>query len=548
LKKILLPALIVVLSVDQMRSDYLERFAPLFSDRGFQRLAREGATFTNARQRHSVTSTAPGHAAIGGGTVPAENGIIANRWFDRDAPVDADRWAAYYNETAAYRVPGATPASGAPVWITRGSPRNAASADPSALEGESLSDRIIEKKVISLALTDRAAILMGGRGADAAYWFDGRAGRFVSSAYYRANEAVLAFNDLVPGYMPASAEWQASRPDLARVTFDPPAAWPLKNTTYGGTFPHTIPTIRALQYTPFAHEMVLDFAQHVIATEQPDLLYVGISSADYLGHLYGPDSMEVADSMVRLDRSLGAFLDALERRYGDQVLVVLTADHGVQSIPEIAKLRDTRADAGRLDFRVPHAGARFIRELSPARIDLERRIARQLGVPFSVNAPLENAFVAFFEEATFYLNERHRNERVKRALRDALRETEGVAGAWTNGDPLPPLVRNSVHARRSGDVMLALKPGWIWMWGSNSTTHGQPVEDDLHVPLIFWGAGVQPGTYDVDASPLDIAPTLAMLLGVQAGGREARSLWNADVPAASVTRLPRRPDRTDAHP
>jgi predicted AlkP superfamily pyrophosphatase or phosphodiesterase len=519
------PAAVVVIVADQVRYEYLQRFSPWFTDSGFKRLAREGASFTKARPRHAVTSTGPGHAAIGGGTVPAENGIVANRWLERDGPVDRARWQAYFDETAVYRAPG-TAAAAMPErgWWSHGSPRAAASADPLALEGGSLSD-VVAGKVISLALTDRAAILMGGRGADAAYWFDGRAGRFVSSPYYRAaSEAVLAFNELVPGYMPASAEWRPLRNDLSRATFDPPAAWPLKNTTYGGTFPHAVPTIRALQYTPFAHAMLLDFAQHVLAVESPDLLFVGISSTDYLGHLYGPDSMEVADSMIRLDAALSAFLDALERRYGERVLVVFTSDHGVQSIPEVAKLRDAKAGAGRVDLRNAHADARTIRELSPARIEIERRLARRLGVPFSLDTPLEEAFVYFFEEATLYLNPRHRTARVKRALRNVVRELDGVAGAWTSDEPLPPLVRNSYHPERSGDVLLTLRPGWIWHWGSNSTTHGQPVEADLHVPLIFWGAGVIAGTYDVAASPLDIAATLGAILGVRAGGRESRVL------------------------
>jgi hypothetical protein len=527
--KELLPLLIVVLSIDQFRYEYLQRFAPHFGDGGFRRLEREGAVFTNARQRHSVTSTAPGHAAIGGGTVPAENGIVANRWFDRDAPPDAAKWDAYYAEIAPYRAPAATggrhsagrTAGAPPAWQTSGAPILVTS--PAALLTPSLSDALPAKtKVISLALTDRAAILMGGRSADAAYWFDGPTGRFVSSPYYDASDEVLAFNDLVPGYMPASAQWRLLH--KSADTFDPPEAWPLKNTTYNGTFPHPIPTIRALQYTPFAHEMILDFAQHVVAVEQPDLLYAGISSTDYLGHLYGPDSLEVADSAIRLDRALEAFLDALERRYGDRVLVVLTSDHGVQSIPEVAKLRDPRADAGRVDLRVPDRTARTIRDLSTARIAIERSVAKKLGRSFSLDTPLEDAFVAFFEEPMLYLNPRFRDARTKRALRDAVRELDGVANAWTHDEPLPPLMRNSVHPQRSGDVLIALRPGWIWMWGSNSTTHGQPVEADLHVPLIFWGTGIAPGVHGVEASPLDITATLAQILGVQAGGPQSRVL------------------------
>jgi hypothetical protein len=548
--------LVIVISVDQFRYDYLQRFAPWFTSRGFERFAREGATFTNARQRHSVTSTGPGHAAIGAGTLPSENGIVANRWLERDAPFDRARWQAYFDEVASYR-PGATDVSSrAPArdplrtgsaaasegdsakprndtrtapqptgtwWARGGSPRLAASHDPSAMLGDALSSRI-DGHVVSVALTDRAAILMGGNGADAVYWFDGKAGRFVSSPHYRANESVLAFNDLVPGYMPAGRQWNVAHDEARIATFDPPAAWPLKNTLYGGTFPHPIPTIRALQYTPFAHEMVLDLALLILSVEQPDLLFVGISSTDYLGHLYGPDSLEVADSAIRLDTSLAAFLDAVERRYGDDVVVALTSDHGIQSIPEIARLRDSNAGAGRIDLRNPDPDARFIRDLPPPRIEIERRLAEKLDRPFSVDAPLETALVFFFEEPMLYLNPRHATEDVRRALRDVVRELEGVDGAWTRSERMPERLRNSFHPARSGDVLITLRPGWIWMWGSNSTTHGQPVEADLHVPLMLWGSGIVPGLYDDDVSPLDLARTLGRVLGIDAGGPESRVL------------------------
>lgn len=513
---------VVVISIDQFRYDYLTRFAPWFGERGFRRFEREGARYTNARQRHAVTSTGPGHAVIGSGLLPSQNGIIANRWLERDAPVDPERWRAYFDEIAVYRTPGVTPepfdAKGDWWWKSFGSPRPA--SDLTAL----LAPAHTNERVISIALTDRAAILMGGHGADA-YWFDGRAEKFVST---HGDPRVLAFNELVPGYMPATKEWRMLDATVGRVTYDPPQAWSLKNTTYGGTFPHPIPTLRALQYTPFAHAMIFDLAQHILAVETPDLLFVGVSSTDYLGHLYGPDSMEVADSAVRLDRALGAFLDALERRYGRHVLVALTSDHGVQSIPEIAKLRDRHADAGRIDLRVPGPRARFIRELPPQRIAIERALASRLHLPFSADAPLKHALVYFFDEPALTLNwprirELHLDpERVKRELRDVVRGIDGVAGAWTNTETLPPLVRNSFYPARSGDVLIALRPGWIWHWGGNGTTHGQPVEDDLHVPLMLWGAGVKAGVHDEETSPQELMKLI------------------------SARQRPR--DRTDAHP
>jgi arylsulfatase A-like enzyme len=564
------PRLIVVISVDQLRFDYVDRFTPWLITRGFQRFAREGAVFPNARYRYSATFTGPGHAAIGTGLLPAESGIVGNSWFERDAPFDEAQWQWYFNDITAYVSPAVEASKEAPRnawWKQGGTPRyctydervrvtagKTSGMSPVNLSGDALGDRIKQRfpqsRVIALALKDRASILMGGRNADAAYWFDRDLPGFVSSTYYRFTPDVLAFNRHVSGYMPGSAEWRPAphipNDELQRVTFDPPEAWALKNTTYGGTFPHPVKTMRALTYSPFATDLVFDFAHHVIAAENlgsrvdaPDVLYVGVTPFDYVGHYYGPDSMEAADNFARLDRSLAHFLDVLERRYGDRVLVAITADHGVQSNPEIVKLRDPEADVGRVDLRTPDPRASRMSDLTPTRLDLERDLARRLGIPFDRNASIDHALVYFFEEPGLWLNAKRiaelglDRERVKRALRDAVKQLNGVADAWTNTEMLAAdakqsrlkeLMRASVRLDRSGDVLIALRPGWIWMWGSNSTTHGQPVENDLHVPLMFWGAGVKRGVYDVEASPLDVARTIGAFVGVEAGGRASRAL------------------------
>jgi len=568
-----LPSLVVVISVDQLRFDYIDRFGPWFTDGGFRRFAKEGATFTNARYPYGSTFTGPGHAAISTGMAPPESGIVGNTWFERDAPVDLKRWAMYFEDTTPYRPPHIkwTPftAEGDWWWKQGGSPRYCVYDDrvtptqgategmsPVALSEDTLGDRVKERypgaRVIGVALKDRAAILMAGRRADAAYWFDYHIPAFISSTYYHFDPAVFSFNEAVPGYVPATKQWSLSpfipEADLKRITFDPPEAWPLKNNRYGGTFPHPTKDVRATMYTPFGHEMLLDFAQYVIAVENlgarsatPDILFVGVSSTDYLGHYYGPDSMEVADSMVRLDRALAQFFSELERRFGDRVVVALTADHGVQPNPEIEKLRDPGADAGRIDLRNADPKAQRISDLPPLRIGMERALARRLGIRFDENAPLTDAFVYFFEEPAIDINWKRVSalhldgERVKRALRDVIAgmKANGVAGAWTNTEllmndpkasPVEQLMRAAFRADRSGDILIALRPGWIWTWGSNSTTHGQPVDNDVHVPLLFYGAGIKHGVYDGEASPLDLAKTLGALLGVEAGGRTSHVL------------------------
>jgi predicted AlkP superfamily pyrophosphatase or phosphodiesterase len=567
------PRLVVVISVDQLRFDYADRFAPWLTDRGFKRFSNEGAVFSNARYRYSVTFTGPGHASIGTGLLPAENGIVGNSWFERDAPFDEAQWRWYFDDITPYVAPDLAKRKIAPGhewWKRGGAPRYCAydarvqvtagkttGMSPANLSGDALSDRIKERyphaRVIALALKDRAAILMGGRRADAAYWFDRDIPGFISSTYYKFNPEVFNFNKEIRGYLPGSAEWRPSphipATEMQRVTFDPPAAWDLKNTTYGGTFPHPVKTMKALTYSPFGHDVVFDFAQYVIATEKlgsgnsdgPDVLFVGVTPTDYVGHYYGPDSMEVADNFVRLDRSLAHFLDALERRFGDRVLVALTADHGVQPNPEIAKLRDPNIDAGRIDLRTPDPNATLLSDLPPTRLDIERELAKRLRISFDKNAPLSDALVYFFEEPGLWINwkrvaELHLDgERVKRELRDVMRDMKqhGIADAWTNTEMLASdanasrlqqLMRVSWRSDRAGDVLIALRPGWIWTWGSNSTTHGQPVENDMHVPLMFWGAGVKPGTYDADASPLDLARTLGKIYGVEAGGRASHAL------------------------
>ncbi|MGZ8852881.1 MAG: alkaline phosphatase family protein [Thermoanaerobaculia bacterium] len=563
------PSLIVVISVDQLRYDYLERFSPWFTAGGFNRFLKSGATFPNTHFMHAAMFTGPGYATIGSGKNPSEHGVVGNTWFERGNTFDPKRWDWFFVDSGGYEPPIKTPPDPAlPLWFAtyHGSPRYCVYDDsvtvsagtttgmsPRWLIGDGLGDRVKAKyadsRVIGIALKDRASALTAGRKADAAYWFDQNLPGFVSSTYYRFDPKIFTFNQTVPGYVPGSKAWNLSgiipAEDLRRVTFDPPEAWPLKNTRYGGTFPHPIKDIRALTYTPYGNDLALDFALFTITagslgtrTATPDVVFVGLSSTDFFGHYYGPDSMEAADGAVRLDRSLERFLDALDRRFGNRVLVALTADHGVQSNPEILKLREPGADAGRIDLRNPYKQGQRISDLPPSRIEIERQLAARLGVKFSADAPYGNALVFFFEEPSFYINmDRIRilkldPERVKRALRDVFLGIEGVDEAWTDTElrnlkrpsPLEQMVLRSYLKGRAGDVLVTLRPNWIWTWGNRSTTHGQPVENDTHVPLLFWGTGVKSGRYNVAASPADLARTIGAAVGVEAGGTEAKVL------------------------
>ena len=255
---------------------------------------------------------------------------------------------------------------------------------------------------MSLALKDRAAISWEARRADAVYWFDRDLPGFICRVLTASTRRSLV-QCHVPGYMPGSAEWRPAPTSAGRVASRhvraPRGLASQENTTYGGTFPHPVKSMKALTYSPLAQDLVLDFAQHLIVTENlgtgetADVLFVGITPTDYVGHYYGPDSMEVADNFVRLDRSLAHFLDALERRFGDRVLVALTAITAF-SRPRDLKLRDPK--------RTPAAGPAHARSNATRISDLRprHRDRAQPGPPAASpmrEAPLAPALVYFFE-------------------------------------------------------------------------------------------------------------------------------------------------------
>jgi hypothetical protein len=522
------PDLVVVISIDQFRYDYLTRFAPYFSEDGFNRALKHGANFRHAKYPYSTTYTGPGHAALGTGYTPSRSGIVANTWFDR---ITASPEYCVADERA------------------RGG------FSPLNLAIDSLGDRVQERysgsKVIGVALKDRAAILMAGRKATAAYWFDSQAPGFTSSAYYHWNKNVVdVFNKTVPGYLKAHPEWTQSdfipAGDLSRVTHDPVSLRKYKTQRegLGVEFPHRVRSFDALTTTPFGNELVLDFAERVIEAENlgsedkaPDVLYVGLSSPDYLGHAFGPDSLEAADDVVRTDRQLASFFAWLDGKFGTRYTIAISSDHGVQSIPEVA--RDMGRDAGRVDMRNPNATVRTVSELAPQRRALEKAVAAKLGLKLTDSSSTLNAFINYFEEPAVYLNWTRIHElkldpeRVKRAVRDAAKGLKGVRTAFTNSDLLAVnkqaegvelAMRLSFRADRSGDVLIALKPGYIWNYGDTGTTHGQAVDDDQHVPLLLFGDGIRPGTWDDDVAPTFLARSLGALFGVEAGGMETQVL------------------------
>jgi hypothetical protein len=528
------PDLVVVISIDQFPTDYITRFEPFFVEGGLKRLMSEGAYFANSRYEHAVTYTGPGHAVIGTGLHPAESAIVANDWWDRAVTdkeycVDDDR-----------------------VKISAGP---SGPMSPVNRNGDSLGDRLRERypesKIIGVSLKDRASILMAGRKANAAYWFEDDFPGFLSSSYYRYNDKVLAFNERLPAFLAQHREWRELGVlrdiDIRRLTFDPPSLFQHKRNEHGlgVTFPHPIAHYPALIDTPYGNDLLVEFAKHVIEVENlgaadggPDVLFVSFTSTDYFGHYYGPESREAADGVLRIDRSLAGFMEWLDARYRGRLTIALSSDHGIQSIPEVA--RAMGRPGGRVDMTDPSLKATRIGEIPKTRRQLEYRLARRMGVQMTDDSPITWAIVPEFEEPGVWLNwSRLRelkidSETAKKIVIEELLRIEGVEAAYTNTElvtpnshptPIELALRKSFNAERSPDILFTLKEGYIWFWRrAEGTTHGQPVERDQRVPLIFWGNGIKRGRYTGSASPTDIASTIGAILGVKAGREGATPL------------------------
>ena len=545
------PALVLVISVDQMRPDYLDRFRPWFGRDGFNRFLERGARFPEARHRHAATFTCPGHAAIGSGLDPRETGVVGNNWFDAAKGIRE-----YCVEDREARWVGAPP---------DGVATTVKPASPVLLSGHFLGDRLKEtfpaSRIVSLSLKDRGAVPMGGRKADAVIWFERAWGRFVTSSYYPPRPSLLAFNEKLPAFFASHGRWDLSgripAKNLARITFDPPELARFKGTLAGTgeSFPHSLPNPRSVVESPMGDVLLLELTRHAIRdfrlgrnpAKAPDLLFVGLSSLDYYSHRAGPDSREVADGIVRLDAELEKFFRWLDAEIGaGRTLVFLTADHAVTPIPEVTRekgRRETGRDdptfAGRVDFGNIAATA-ALKNSKPDRLLLEKHLAATFGYALDTSLPnsLEASVLRFEDPIGFYLNRpviarrRLAPEKVKEAIRDWLRARPGVRAAYTNTEvmdglpatePLALPIARAFRADRSADVLVYLAPGWIFR-AEPGTTHGQPSDDDARVPLLAFGPGVRAGSWSIRVSPLSIAKTVGALFGFEAGAADVEVL------------------------
>ena len=513
------PRLVVVLTVDQMRFDFLERFGHLYKG-GLARLLEEGALYTDAHQDHFFTSTAAGHATISTGVFPSRSGIVANSWWDREA-----------GRTVYAVADTESPIVGRP---------DLSGMSPTNMQRDALGDWLKRKspasKVFSVALKDRAAIPTGGERPDGVYWYDSYGGRFITSEYYleAVPEWVREFNDAKLADEYFTREWTRLLPEEA-YSVSREDSFPAENDGIRVTFPHRFDTMvereaddtaastrpryptlyyEELKRTPFADELAFAFIERMIVSEQlgaddvPDLLFAGASAADYVGHRYGPLSQEIQDHYLRLDQMLDDFLSFLDATIGEgQYVVVLTSDHGVLPIPE--ELARQGVDARRIDrlerqdIVVPPL-TEVLNELG-----LAEKLARLLVTSYGVTLQFDGVSE---EDA----------RSVRRAMAEKLRDSEFVADAVAyddvreeTDDPFRLLYLRSFHPNRAPDIVVRYKENYLYHMQPRGTTHESPYVYDSHVPVLFWGPGFTAARYDRRIATVDIAPTIAALLGIE---------------------------------
>lgn len=481
------PKLLVAITIDQFRYDYLMRFRADYTG-GLKRLLDKGAVFTNATYEHFPTVTAIGHSTFLSGATPSISGIVGNEWFDRET---ARQVTSVSDENT----------------LLLGATTKRSGSSPRRLSVSTLGDELkmangSRSKVIGVSIKDRAAILPVGRMANGAFWFDSATGNFVSSTFY--------YSDGLPAW---AEKFNASR----TVDHYLSKQWLPFDAKPGAKAYRTLGAkadkvyFDALERTPWGNEIVLEFAEAALDAEQlgaddiTDLLAVSLSSNDRIGHALGPDAPEIRDVSIQSDRMLGEFFDLLDKKVGaGNYLVVLTADHGVAPMPEVMGQR--KMPGGRM----------------PEGLVLNT-VSQALTAKYG-----EGAWVAGKSGPAPYLNydliakKNLTRAEVQNTAAEAVRALPHIFRVYTRSelmagrvleDMVDRRVRNGFHSERAADLFIVAEP--YWLFEQSGTSHGTPFNYDAHVPVIFMGPGVKPGRYNKKIAVNDIAPTLATMFEVE---------------------------------
>jgi predicted AlkP superfamily pyrophosphatase or phosphodiesterase len=526
------PKLVVLLVVDQMRGDYVDKFRFQWTS-GLKRLVAEGAWFREAAYPYAATETCVGHATISTGAFPATHGMVANAWWDRETQKMITCTADPNAKNSGYA--GVAAKGGDTAWRM---------LIPSFAE-ELKFQTGGATRVVTFSLKARAAITMAGHKADVATWFDN--GGWVTSSAYGAMPFVDDYLKAHPVKADYGKTWRLALPESS-YWYDEKATGAGPAEGWGLTFPHALrgkgaaaePDAEFYEQwasSPYADTYLTRLAE--VAVDQlglgksgaTDFLGVSYSSVDYVGHQFGPRSREIQDILITLDRDLGELFAHLDKKVGrGNYVVALSADHGVVPIPE--DMAKTGADAGVLQLA-----------------ELQEKIEKSLA-PFNLPKPaiarVASGDIYFATGVSDRLSE---VGGAMQAVSDAALSQPGVAAVYwaeeiqrrpATQDPIRSALANSYFPGRSGDLFIVPRPYWL-MDGtpagksrSYGTGHGTPHNYDQHVPILLMGFGIQPGNYLREVTPADIAPTLASLCGITLAARDGHVLAEAlQKPASS---------------
>jgi predicted AlkP superfamily pyrophosphatase or phosphodiesterase len=506
------PKLVVGIVVDQMRQEYLYRFESKFGEGGFRRLMGNGFMLTNAHYNYVPTYTGPGHASIYSGTTPATHGIIGNDWWDKNLEkevncVNDDRYK--------------------PV----GNPEGNGDVSPWRLLSSTITDELKistqkKGKVVGLSIKDRGAVLPAGHLPDGAYWLDSKSGKFITSTYYKNTlpEWVDNFNNLKLADNYLNQEWRTLLPIEKYLNLDDS---PYERKFKGKdkpVFPYNLKELKKenggydlLSVTAFGDDLLTEFAKSALMGEQmgkddvTDFLAISFSTPDYVGHSMGPNSVELEDTYLRLDKNLEDLLKRLDKEVGESNYVVfLTADHAVAEVPQF--LKDNKVPAGNFSWSNVEAGlTEHLQKQFPGKKVIDKITNEQVYFNHDVfSGDPKSAGIELLIASEMTVNFLQSVEGIaqvypKSIIKQGIYNETGVKGMMVRG----------YNFKRSGDVLVQLEPSWIPSSYPTGTTHGSAYSYDTHVPILFFGKGIKKGKSSAYHTITDIAPTLSVMLKIK---------------------------------
>jgi predicted AlkP superfamily pyrophosphatase or phosphodiesterase len=521
------PRLVLQVTVDQLRGDLPTRFYDRLGEGGFRYLWESGVVYRNAHHPHANTETIVGHATLATGAYPSVHGMVGNLWYDRETGRTT-----YNVEDPEYRLltAGADVDDEAEIDPTQRAARTEGRS-PRAILSSTFSDELRaanggRSKAVGVSVKDRGAISMAGH-AGTAYWFSKAGAEFVSSNYYmdRYPAWVNAWNGQGHPQHYAETAWELLYDrDTYLFGDSDDRPWEMDVGGFGRIFPHAYGSADSPYYTtlltvsPAGDELVLDFALSALEAEGlgedsvTDYLSVSFSSTDYVGHLFGPSSLEAEDNILRLDRTLARLFDAVDERVGlENTLVVLSADHGGPDTPGYLK-----------SLGIP---AGYVDPDSWARDEAVERIRKQFGIDGQLIASYDHPYLYFDNAVT--TDPDIDMDALEAAVAAELARFPGVSLAVSSSalrrgsvpdTEIYRAVLNNFHPKRSGDVFIVFESNWFIndMEGlAVASTHGSPWHYDTFVPIVFAGAGLKARVVDRKVYTTDIAPTLSAFVGVK---------------------------------